>query len=577
MKKILVIIVIFLAIIFIVMGILSAKKITGYGDKIKSGSVLVLDMSKSYPERGGFDFSNFRLKKRSNFLSLIKAIELAKEDKNILALAIKPFGMSLGRAQLDELSNAIDDFKESGKKVYCYLDYAGMGGYLLASLADSISLAPQGELVFLGISVEPWFFAGTAEKLGIGFDVIQIGEYKGAVEQFTEKKFSKPFRETVSALVDDLFYGWIEEISKRREIPEEIVFQMIDEKGIYSSDEALNVGLIDIIEYPQDFRKRIIKLAGDDEKRLVDVQSYISSKSFLNGSEKIAVIYGLGAIGIGKTERNPFSSYESIGSETMSKAIDDAAKDDKIKAIVIRVDSPGGSALASDIIWKSIIEARQKKPVVVSMGNVAGSGGYYISMGADSIFCDKSTITGSIGVIFMKPYIERLLDKMGVTVDTIIRGRLADEVSLNKPMSPEGKEIFTQSIEKIYMDFTSKAADNRGLSLDSLDKLARGRIWSGIDAVEIGLVDRIADFSEVIEVAGKMAGIEKKDIGIVYFPAEKGFLQYALEVSSTGTKAGELLPKIVKEKFSNAYDAVSLAERGNPLAIMPVVIKFDCR
>ncbi|RKZ31738.1 signal peptide peptidase SppA [bacterium] len=574
MKKVLIVLAILLVLAFILIAVLTkiqADFMGGGKVRIKKASVLVVDLSKPFPERGGYDFSGFRFKRKASFLSLIRAIEKAKDDEDIIAISLKPCGMSFNFAQMQEFLEALDKFKASGKPVYAYVTSAGMGTYLTAAAADSIFLTPSGDLMFLGMSVSPMFFAGSAEKLGIGFDVIQIGKYKGAAEMFTEKSLTEPLRESLSALLDGLYSEWLNDVAERRGFSEEQINNFI-EYGVFNADEALDYRLVDGLEYPQDYRKRILGLVDDNKDRLVGVKEYAESRNITRGSKKIAVIYGIGSIHTGESEPNPFGGQESIGSKTFSKVIDDAVEDDDIAAIVLRVDSPGGSALASDIIWKSVVDARKKKPVLVSMGGTAASGGYYISFGADSIFCDPTTITGSIGVVFLKPYMSGLFEKIGISVDSINRGPLADEFAMYKSMDTEGYEAFTRLIERIYDDFTSKAAEGRHLELDSLLTLAEGRIWVGSDAVKIGLADRTAGLSETIDIAAKMAELDPEDVGIVTYPREKSFFEFAFELTAPGVT--QLIPEPIRETLYPVLEASEIYSSGEPLTLLPVRVDF---
>ena len=575
MKKALIIVAILLVLLFALIAILLNlhKSFTGASiGGVKEGSVLIVDLSKGFPERAGYDFSGFTFKKKNNFLSLILAIERGAEDEDIKSLVLRPGGSGFGLAQIQELTDALEYFKSFDKRVYVHMNSAGMGEYLLASCADSIFLSPPGEIFFIGMGASQIFFGNAFDKLGIGFDVIQLGDYKGAAEMFTEDGFTPPLRESLTQLVEGLFGNWIEEVSKARGLEYEETIALID-YGLFSSNEALENGLVDGIEYPQEFRDRILAMVDDDENRLVKVNRYISNKDLFSGSDKIAVIYGTGNIHTGESKGSPFGGQESIGSESFSEAIDDAAEDEEIVAIVLRVDSPGGSALASDIIWKSVVEAKESKPVLVSMGSIAASGGYYISMSADSIFCDPSTITGSIGVVFMRPYFEGLMDKAGLTTDTIYRGRLADEFALDRPMSDEGFEALGRMMNLVYEEFTNKAADGRGLGIDSLLELAEGRIWTGTDAVNNGLADREAGLSDVIKVAAKMVGSDPEKMGVVIYPAEKSFFEMAFEMG--GMKAKTAIPEPFGSIFEKNLQALEMYSPREILTLMPYVIEFE--
>ncbi|MCD6502604.1 signal peptide peptidase SppA [bacterium] len=574
MKRFLIVLAIILAAIFaiVLVGMRVQAHFTGGStSKIKSGSVLSIDLSESYPERSDYKFKGFSFKKGMNFLTLIRSVEGAATDDDIIALSLKIDGVGLSTSQLQEFSKAVDRFKATGKPVFAFLPSAGMGSYLAAVDADSIFIPPSGDFLLLGMAIMPMFYAGTAEKLGIGFDVIKFGKYKGAAEMFTQTGFSEPLRESYSDLLDGLFGQWVSTVAARRKIEKDDVVSIVN-RGVFDAEDGVELGLADGLIYPQDYRKKILALVDDDEDRVVGLSTYASNHNFDSGKRKIAVVYCLGNIHMGESKSSPFKSNRSIGDDTFVEAIDDAAKNDDVEAIVLRVDSPGGSALASDIIWKSIIDAKKKKPVLVSMGRVAASGGYYISAPADSIFCDAATITGSIGVIFLKLNAEGLFKKIGVTVDTITRGSLADDFSIHKAMDPEAYEAFRKTTESVYRDFTTKAAEGRGLELDSLLKLAAGRVWIGSDAVDNHLADRIASFSEAIDVAARMAKIPKEDLGIVSYPKEKSLFDMAFEVYENPPKAKLNLPAPLEKAVMPSIEAMELFRPGEPLALMPYTV-----
>ncbi len=575
MKKALIILAIVLIAIFIAV-LIGIRLRSSFGDravKIKDGSVLTIDLSKQYPERSSYDFSGFRFSKPMNFLKLVRSVENAATDENIIALSLEIDGVGLSTTQLQEFAKAVELFRTAGKNVYAYIPMGTMGSYLAAVEADSIFIPPSGDFILLGMAIMPMFYAGTAEKLGIGFDVIQIGEYKGAAEMFTETGFTEPLRENYTELLDGLFDKWISTVAGRRDIPEDRLRSIID-LGAFDAEEGLEFGLVDSLIYPQDYRKKLLDLVDDDEDKIVTISDYANGGKFDSGKRKIAVIYCLGNIHTGESKPSLFGNKPSIGDESFVEVIDDAAEDEDIEAIILRVNSPGGSALASDIIWKSIVDAREKKPVLVSMAGVAASGGYYISAPADSIFCDPSTITGSIGVIFLKMHAGGLLDKIGVTVDTITRGSLADDFALHKPMDPEAMEVFRKTTESVYKDFTTKAAEGRGLELDSILNLAGGRVWTGKQAVENHLADRIASFSEVIGVASRMAGISDEELGISTYPKEKGLFEFAFEVYANPPKAAIELPEPIAKAVLPGLEAMKLYKPGEALTLMPYTVSI---
>ncbi|HHS51209.1 MAG TPA: signal peptide peptidase SppA [candidate division Zixibacteria bacterium] len=578
MKKALIIIAVVLIVVFavVLVAMRSMKAFTGRtAASIDKPSVLSIDLSREYPERSTFDFSrfNFSMKRETNFLGLIKAVEEAGRDDKIRAISLKIDGVGLSSSQFDEFAKAIDGFKESGKPVYAFMPSAGMGDLRAGCLADSLFMSPVSDFMLMGMAIMPMFFAGTAEKLGVGFDIIQMGEYKGVGEMFTEKALTEPLRENYTSLLDALFDGWLDFVSARRGISSEDLARYVD-MGTFDAVDGFGMGLIDGIVYPQEYRERILSLVEDDDDRIVSISRYHSLKKPLSGKRKIAVIYCLGNIHSGKSQDSPFSRSFSIGDETFTKAIGDAADDDDIEAILLRVDSPGGSALASDFIWKSILDARKKKPVLVSMGGVAASGGYYISMGADSIFCEQNTITGSIGVVFMKIHAQGLMEKVGITVDGITRGEFADDFAIHKPMDAHAYEAFTRMSEKTYEIFTTKAAEGRGMAHEELLAVAGGRIWTGNQAVEAGLVDRIASFSEAIDATAKMVDIPRNELGIITYPREKGFWEIAFELRAN-PPLSSVLPEPIEKAISPVIDMITLFRPNEILALMPVVVITD--
>ena len=576
MKKFLIITAIVLIVLFVVLAAIikmQSKFMKSPKLEMTEETVLEIDFSKGYPEIAGYDFSDLKLKRKRSFLDLVKAIEHAASNDKIVAMSYMLDGCSLSLIQMEELFPAIDKFKKAGKPIYAYTSSPDMRIYQLAATADSIFLAPAGNVYFMGFAIQPWFYSEAAKKLGVGFDVIQVGKFKGAAEMFTETGFTPALRESYTALLDGLFYGWIERTAALTGKSEDEIESLFD-RGLFLPEEAVELDLVQGLKYPQQYRKDLLKLVDDDEDRIVSMNRYISGNKFYDGEDKIALIYAKGNIHMGKSEMSPFNQKYSIGSDTYIDIIDEAAEDEDIDAIVLRVDSPGGSALASDIILQSVIQAKSKKPVIVSMGGVAASGGYYISMAADSIFCDKNTITGSIGVVFLKPYADGLMDKLGVTVDTLIRGHLADEFALHKSMDPEGYEVFTRSILKTYDDFTSKAAEGRALELDSLLDLAEGRVWIGSDAMASGLVDRAGSLADAIDAAARMANIQPGNFSIETYPEEMSFFEMIFDSEGPMAKSFAGLPEPVRDLVDSYTEITQLFEEYESLYLCPVKVKF---
>jgi protease-4 len=432
------------------------------------------------------------------------------------------------------------------------------------------------------------FFRGSLDKLGIYPDVYQIGKYKNAPDSFTRKEMSEGHREVVNAILDDLFNRFVNTVATTRHKSPDEVRAMID-NAPYSAPEAQKIGLIDGASYRDEVEKELKARLGykeTDELRLTRGEDYreVNEESLgLNKGERIAVIYGTGSIGSGKSENSPFGS-QSIGSDTMVKAIDDARKDDTIKAIVLRIDSPGGSSYASDVIWRAIELARQKKPVVVSMSDVAASGGYYIACNASKIVAEPSTYTGSIGIFAGKPVMKEFYNWLGITNEYVLRGKNAGLFRETEKFTPEEREKFFGIIKSTYYDeFVPKVAKGRGRDPEYIDSIGQGRVWTGAQARDKGLVDEIGGLDKAIEIAKQLAGIPAdKGIKRVVLPYPRGFFDNLFggddDDASENIKlqqqraAFEALPEDVRRTLQYAT-LLDRMKRGEAMAMMP----FDLR
>src|SRR6185312_8453857 len=395
---------------------------------IRDNSVLVLNVSGSLPDYVPEDpLRKFFGGPDQSLSSLILQFKKAKVDKRITAILLDINGSGAGWAKSEEIRDAITDFRSSGKPVYAYLEYGLNKEYYIATACDKIYVAPPGELFITGLAADVMFFRGSLDKLGVYPDIFQIGKYKSAGDMFTQKQMTDAHRLYVNELLDDFYNRFLETTGKARGKSVEEMKALID-NAPYNAKEAKAAGLIDGASYRDEVDKELKARLGykeSDDLHLVRASEYrqVDAQSLgLNKGERIAVIYATGDIGSGRSENSP-SGDQSIGSDTLSKAVRDAAADKTIKAIVLRVDSPGGSGLASDIIWHAVDEARQKKPVVVSMSDVAASGGYYISASANKIVAEPSTVTGSIGVVAGKPVMKGLYDWLGISNEYVMRGK----------------------------------------------------------------------------------------------------------------------------------------------------------
>jgi len=501
---------------------------------VQTNSVLVLNISGDIPE---FVFEDpiaeaFGLIPKQSFSSVLTQLRKAKVDPRIGGVILKIEFPTIGWGKADELRRAIKDFRTSGKPVYAYLNLGTTKEYYIATATDKIFVPPSGDIYINGLIAEVMFFRGSLDKLGIEPQVIQIGKYKNAPDQFTRKEMSPEHREVINSILDDYFNRLISAISESRNKSPEEVKSLIDEAP-YNALQAKDLGLIDgalYIDQVYDEMKKALGYKDDEKLRTVSGEKYreVSAYSLgLNKGQRIAVIFATGSINTGSGD--PFNG-ETLGSNLMVKAINDAASDDSIKAIVLRVDSPGGSALASDLIWRAVENAKAKKPVVVSMSDVAASGGYYISCGANKIVAESSTITGSIGVFLGKPVLRGLYDWLGISNEYVMRGKNAGIFRETERWTPSEEAKMREAANKIYYtDFLPKVAKGRNKTVEEVDAIGQGRVWTGLQAKERGLVDEIGGLERAIEIAKELASIPTdQEVQRVVYPKPKTFVERLL-------------------------------------------------
>ncbi len=508
---------------------------------IADNSVLSLRVAGSLPDYVPYDpLRKFFGGTDQSLTNLVMQFKKAKVDKRIKVIILEINMSGAGWGKSEEIRDAIADFRSSGKQIYAYMEYATDKEYYIASACDKIYLAPPGELFINGLAADVMFFRGSLDKLGIYPDMVQMGKYKTAVETFTRKDMSDANREFMNSLLDDLFNRYVETVAKARGKTPDEMRAFVDDAP-HSAAKAKELGLIDGAAYMDEIEKELKQQLGykeADDLHIVSGSAYsqVEPESLgLNEGEKIAVIYATGDIGSGKSENSPGGS-QSIGSDTLVKALNDARDDKTIKAIVIRVDSPGGSGLASDIIWHAVESAKAKKPVVVSMSDVAASGGYYIAAGAHKIIAEPSTITGSIGVFAGKPVLKGFYDWIGVSNEYILRGKQAGMFRESEKFTPEERAKFEELIKRTYYDdFVPKVAKGRSKTAEYVDSVAQGRVWTGSQGKERGLVDEFGGLDRSVEVAKELAKIPNdKGVKRVILPYPRTFLQ---ELMSQGDEA----------------------------------------
>jgi protease-4 len=500
---------------------------------VPNNSVLVLNVSGELPDYSAEDPTAklFGMESPQSFSSLMTQMRKAKVDSRIGAVLLNVNFPGIGWGKADELRAAITDLRASGKPVYAYMEIGMNKEYYIASAAEKVFLPPAGDIYINGFAAEVTFYRGSLDKLGIEPEVIAIGKYKNAPDQFTRKEMSEAHSEVMNAIIDEYYNRFINGIAESRKKSPEDVKAMID-NAPYHAPEAKQLGLIDEAAYRDQVYDELKKRLGykeGDKIRTVSGSSYkeISSDSLgLNNGERVAVVYASGAINVGRSSRSTFGG-ESLGSDTLVKAINDAAEDSSIKAIVLRVDSPGGSALASDLMWHAIENAKAKKPVVVSMADVAASGGYYIACNANKIVAEPSTLTGSIGVFMGKPSLKGFNDWLGISTQYVQRGKNSGIFRTGDKWTEEEKKKMEEQTNKIYWDdFVPKVAKGRGKTNEDVNTLAQGRVWTGAQAKERGLVDEIGGLEKSIEIAKQLANLPAdKDVRRVVFPEPRTFFE----------------------------------------------------
>lgn len=509
--------------IVIILGIIASadnKKV-----KVSPNSVLHVTFNVPIVERSSknplddLDFPALTGKKTMGLNDILAAIKRAKTDDDIEGIYLDVSGIQAGQATIEEIRNALIDFKKSKKFILAYSEVYTQGAYYLASVADKVYLNPEGILEFTGFSSQIAFFKGTLEKLEIEPQVIKVGTYKSAVEPYILDRMSPANREQVTSFMGSMYDHFLSEISSSRRIAKDSLFAIANDLKVQNASDAVKYKLADGLRYKDEIIDELKTETGIDKKddvKAVPLGGYIRNNEPEKGdmNNRIAIVYAAGEITSGEGDD------ETIGSERISRTIRKVRTDDKVKAVVFRVNSPGGSALASDVIWREITLTRKVKPVIVSMGDVAASGGYYISCAADSIFAEPNTITGSIGIYGIIPNMQKFFNnKLGITFDGVKTAAHADLITVTRPLTDAEKLIIQKKVNGFYNSFTKRVADGRKKTQEYIDQIGQGRVWSGTEALKNGLVDRLGNIDDAVRSAAKMAKL--KDYKLVSYPSQK--------------------------------------------------------
>ena len=509
---------------FIIITIISPKE----KKEIKEKSILYLKLDQTIQDQNkeeDFNFSLNSLNTKNNSLEcILKSIEKAKTDEKITGIFLEPSIINAGMASSTEIRNKLNEFKkETNKFIISYSEVYSQKAYYIASVSNSVYMHPEGVLDIRGLASNALFFTESLERIGVQPEIIRHGKFKSAIEPFTRTNMSQENKEQTKSYMNDLWDNYLQEVSTSRNLNKKVFnkqvenYKIEENKSMFIDSSIYKDQLIDILKQKSD----------NDKLNLITIPEYYeyATKEEKHSINKIAVLYASGDI-VGGEEN------DKIGSEQYSKIIREIRKNKNIKALVLRINSPGGSALASETILREVILTKKEKPVIVSMGDVAASGGYYIACYADTIVCNPTTITGSIGVFGLMFNIKNMLNnKLGIYTDTVKTGEYADMMSMLRPMSNQEKNIVQNQIEKVYKTFTNHVAKGRNLDLVYVDEIAQGRVWSGEMAKKIGLIDVLGGLEKAINIASNMADLE--EYKIISYPKEKNSIEKIVNLIET--------------------------------------------
>ena len=556
---------------FILVGIAAAfssdEKVS-----VASNSVLVIDASETFLEQSKSDpFSeliNKKNGKQPSLSELIGLINYAKKDSSIKGIYIKCAQNPNGYAASEEMRKAFIDFKKSKKFIVAYAETISQKGYMLGNVADQIYTHPQGGLEWSGFNYETMFLKGLIDKLEIQPQVFYAGKFKSATEPFRYTQMSDANRLQTGVWLNSIYSNFIQGAAEMRHLNGDSIRALANEGKIQSAQDALHYKLVDGLLYDDQFKKVINKklhLADNEKISFVSINEYAANVALRGtGGGKIALLFADGDVVMGKGERG------SIASDDFRILIQKLRQDKSIDAVVLRVNSPGGSALASDIIWRELDLLKKEKPVIVSMGNVAASGGYYIACGADSIFADANTITGSIGVFSVIPNASQFLkNKLGITFDRVKTGTYADAPSATRALTIPEQKMMQAGVDSVYDHFKSRVAMGRQKSMQYIDSIAQGRVWTGADAIKVGLVDKIGTLNDALQAASKMAKL--KGYSIKTYPETKSFIEDFIDGYKNEVKTKDIQQEIGLDQWEVLQQMKSIKQMmGQPQTRLPI-------
>ena len=552
-------------------GLIFTALLVGRGPQIGGNSVLSLKISGDLAEIEPGGVIGQLLEPPPTVRSVTESLRKAKVDKRVTGVIIRPSGTAALWAKVQEVRGAIADFQTSGKPIVAYLEQGGEQEFYLASACDKVFLMPTASLDLTGIATYELFLRGTLDKIGAYPDALHIGEFKTASNIFTEKTYTPSHRGMAESLNRDLYEQLVKGIAESRHKSDGEVRALID-RGPFLPEEAVRLGLVDDVAYEDEIDDKVQLSTGKPKfVTQADYRNVSATSLGLNRGPRIAVLYAVGVISSGESSQD---GAEVVGSDTVVEELRKIRADDSIKAVVLRIDSPGGSAIASDVIWREVMLTRAAKPVIASMSDVAASGGYYIAMPAHQIVAEPATLTGSIGVVMVKFVIDGTLDKLGMNMEQVTSGKYADMYSPVRPFSPEERKKVEEQMLATYEAFVEKAAAGRRTTPERIDSIAQGRVWTGSQAKELGLVDELGGLRRALALAKSRAKIdENAEVELVIYPQRRSI--YELVQNPFGARVGGALGALIGMREANAVQQLTaplrIFRRGEPLALMPNV------
>ena len=543
--------------------------------QVRKNSVMMLDLNGTLTERSQENPLDFLMKedyKTYGLDDILSSIRKAKENEDIKGIYIQATSLGAGFASLEEIRNALKDFKESGKFIVAYGDTYTQNLYYLSSVADKVLLNPQGMLEWRGLAATPMFFKDLLEKIGVEMQIFKVGTYKSAVEPFISTEMSPANREQVNVYLSSIWGQITSSVAESRNLSVEALNKEADRMLMfYPAEESVKNGLVDTLIYKNDVRdylKNMVGIDKDDNMPVLGIQDMINVKKNVprdKSGNVIAVYYAYGEIDGGSSA----STDEGINSEKVIKDLRKLKDDENVKAVVLRVNSPGGSAYGSEQIWYAVNQLKKEKPVIVSMGDYAASGGYYIACNADTIVAEPTTLTGSIGIFGMMPNAKGLTEKLGVNFDVVKTNPYADFGNLTRPMNDGEKGLMQMYVNKGYELFLTRCSDGRGISMEELDKIAQGRVWTGSTAKELGLVDELGGLDKALEIAIAKAGVDAYTV--MNYPKKEGFLE-----SLMNTNPGNYIKaRMLNGKMNDVYRQFSIIENFDKIDRIQARVPFE--